>query len=181
MPVLDIVRSAESPLKELRGVLKPEHPIVILDIVIPKESENLLKLLLFAQVESYPLEAIWQSDWLLGNILELTRLDLAILLGDGLIGEVEHGLLIPEGMLLCQLQPVYEPLSLGVRHILVILELIPAKLDHLDSPHFIDLLLSWSLVFNVTPLGLEACWLTLVDCGFLILFHYSVLIIKRYK
>ena len=54
-----------------------------------------------------------------------------------------HWLLIPELMLPGKFHPVYELFPLEIVQILVVLQLVLAKLHELHPLHFVDLLLGW--------------------------------------
>ena len=156
MPVLVVGWRAESPLEEFGGILKSEDTVVILNIVISKQDEEGIQLLLICQIEGNPFKSSWQINLLLPDILYLALLNWPILLRNVVTGEMMDWLVIPELVLPGKLHPVDEALPLEIIQTFIGLQLILAILNQLHSLHVIHLLLGWGLVrvFHRSPRGL---------------------------
>merc|ERR1712025_1199564 len=60
VPLPVVPRGLERPSQELRGVVEPEHPVVILHIMLCQERVQLSHFALVRDIAGAPLEGVWQ-------------------------------------------------------------------------------------------------------------------------
>ena len=69
MPLLEVARRLEGPGQELGAVVKPEHVVIILHVVLIEQHIELLKHQGIIQLQCVPLEPRWQGEGLLSDLL----------------------------------------------------------------------------------------------------------------
>jgi len=71
IPLGDVSRDKKSPAKEFHGVVKAEHVIIVLNVIVFEQFEHLLELFFVGDIHSHPLITSRKRNRLLWHILRL--------------------------------------------------------------------------------------------------------------